>query len=282
MSQTDNFFGLRKIFAAVLALGCLVLLLAATVRTAPPSRDEVLGICLGGTVEQLAAAVAAGADVNAADGEPGPAPLVVLVFNEPEIGVAKAEILLKAGADVNAKDSLGATVLHQAVISGHLDFIRTLLVAGADVNAIDNYGNTPLVEAAGRSAVPLSVDEHIALLKLLLDAGADIRHGQPRTAPLTSAAFSSEPEIIELLLEAGCLVNEEIETGYTSLMAAAARNSNPNTVKTLLKAGADVTLRNDDGETALDVARARQNQTPAAAEIINMLEAAMKEAASEK
>src|SRR5260221_2513546 len=42
------------------------------------------------------------------------------------------EVLVAAGADVNAAGDLGHTPLHQAAMSGHLASVRRLLELGAD------------------------------------------------------------------------------------------------------------------------------------------------------
>jgi len=64
---------------------------------------------------------------------------------------------LAAGADVNAKDFVGATALHNAVrvkvgettaankdVAAQKEIIELLIAAGADVNAKDMDGETPL------------------------------------------------------------------------------------------------------------------------------------------
>ncbi|KAL0636358.1 Ankyrin repeat and SOCS box protein 6 [Maublancomyces gigas] len=66
--------------------------------------------------------------------------------------------LCDAGADIQARDELGHTALHLAVLCWR-GAVRLLLRHGADVNARDEAGNTPLHLAALRGAC---VDELLA------------------------------------------------------------------------------------------------------------------------
>ena len=57
------------------------------------------------------------------------------------------KFLIDRGADVNAKDKHGTTILHRAARSGKWDAIQWLVEQDADVNAKADNGNTVLSEA---------------------------------------------------------------------------------------------------------------------------------------
>ena len=51
---------------------------------------------------------------------------------------------LVAGTDVNTKNRMGWTPLHNAAVSGEKETVELLISSGADVNAKDKDGATPL------------------------------------------------------------------------------------------------------------------------------------------
>jgi uncharacterized protein len=65
-----------------------------------------------------------------------------------------AALLVVAGADVNARSANDFSVLplHSAVAGNHEDVVDVLLAAGAEVNAVQPHGYTPLHGAAQNGA----------------------------------------------------------------------------------------------------------------------------------
>ncbi len=76
------------------------------------------------------------------------------------------QMLVNAGADVDAKTNYGSTPLYFAVnYNNHVDAIRVFVDLGADVNAKRNDGNTPLHHASIRGKADV--------IRVLLELGAD-------------------------------------------------------------------------------------------------------------
>ncbi|KAM7188963.1 hypothetical protein V8F33_010297 [Rhypophila sp. PSN 637] len=111
-------------------------------------------------------------------------------------GVGEAVVeLLKAGADVNAKDDDGGTPLQWASRNGHNSVVQQLLVAGADVNAKAIDGGTPLHWASGNG--------HDSVVQQLLEAGADVNaKDYYGGTPLEWASASGHNSVVQQLLQA--------------------------------------------------------------------------------
>ena len=123
-------------------------------------------------------------------------------------------LLIERGMDVNVVDasSGGTTPLHRAVLCQSLETVRLLLDAGADVNAKAEFGTTPLMIALPndrqdvlaredhRRRFPKWTDPRLAMIELLLDAGADVEavdaYGQTAQA---QAEALEDSAIVELL-----------------------------------------------------------------------------------
>lgn len=119
--------------------------------------------------------------------------LILAVIN---CDMKQVELLVKKGADVNAKDRYGQTALMWAVIKAEIPIIKLLIQKGAEINAQDGEGNSALIWAV--------VTENINTVRLLLNKGADVymKDNSGATA-LMIAKKRKNNEIAQLLISAG-------------------------------------------------------------------------------
>ena len=120
-----------------------------------------------------------------------------LIFAAIEGNADIARDLLAAEANVNSRNSNGATALMEAVEEKHTALVPLLLQAGADVNAADNFGVTALWHAASQG--------NLATAKLLIDAGADVNARSSNQGSIleTAALDAKSVEMVRLLLKHG-------------------------------------------------------------------------------
>lgn len=120
-------------------------------------------------IERVKLAIKGGANLNEKRYRSGVTPLMCTML-EPNVGDCDdmAELLINAGADVNAKDNRGETVLMKAVYDvSHKNIMKQLIEAGADVNAKDNEGETVLMKFSGLGG-------DYKLVNLLINVEADV------------------------------------------------------------------------------------------------------------
>ncbi len=120
---------------------------------------------------------------------------------------------LSKGADVNAVDSDGFTVLHLAVANNHKNIVELLVAKGADINAKDDDGFTPLHWTA--------IKGHKDIVELLIDNGANVnpKGDEFGMTPLHKAASKGHREITELLIANGADVNAKVVSSPTARTA---------------------------------------------------------------
>jgi ankyrin repeat protein len=166
---------------------------------------------------------------------------------------------LEEGVKADA-DDCGLTPLHAAALAGDVAMVDVLLSAGAAVDAQDSEGVTPLILAArsGKSSIVAKLLEqgantsarmhcmylddaltaaarggHEAVVRVLVAGGAAIDASDKNGSALTAAAGQGHEAIVTYLLEHGSAVR-----GVGALCAAASSGS-INVVRQLLEAGAD-------------------------------------------
>ncbi|XP_040488774.1 NF-kappa-B inhibitor delta isoform X1 [Ursus maritimus] len=200
--------------------------------------------------------------------------LVAAAANQPLI----VEDLLKLGAEPNAADHQGRSVLHVAATYGLPGVLSAVINSGVqvDLEARDFEGLTPLHTAI----LALNVAMHppdlcsrvlstqardgLACVQMLLHMGADHTSQEIKSnkTVLHLAVQAANPALVQLLLELPrgdlrAFVNMKAH-GNTALHMAAALPPGPpqeSIVRRLLAAGADPTLRNLENEQPVHLLR---------------------------
>ena len=140
-----------------------------------------------------------------------------------------------------------AAPLYYAALCGFHDLVEHLIIKSPqDMNASGGYYVRPLVAAlAGK---------HFRTAELLRNNGADPDcHVEDRRAPLHSAAYYGDLEVVQKLIEYGADISAEDFKGYSPLYFASegVHLKDRTVLRLLLEHGADVNARTKDGETAL-------------------------------
>jgi len=106
--------------------------------------QEIHDVATNGTGAQLKALLAKNPALLDVPNVRGATPLHLAAINPDPTAI---EVLLAAGANVNAKDEEKFTPLHMAAFHRQADYALLLLEAGADAAAQTNTGRTPLLMA---------------------------------------------------------------------------------------------------------------------------------------
>lgn len=138
-------------------------------------------------------------DALAAIGRDGSTPLHAAASSGNSQAV---EVLVEAGAPLEAKNTTGSTPLYRAAANNHVAAARVLLAAGASVGATNTHGYTALHTAAGNG--------HVQMVDILLAKGCAI---DAQTAdgctPLMVAAEAGCALAVQRLLQVICADQEQ-------------------------------------------------------------------------
>jgi ankyrin repeat protein len=220
-------------------------------------------------------------DVNSAYGDGTTALHWAAYWDDAEL----AGMLIAAGANVDARNDVGATPLWAGVSNGGTAVVESLIKAKANPNLVLPSGESPLMTAA-RSGNTLAV-------RLLVGAGADLKAKESTRGQnaLMWAVSQQHPDVVKVLVEAGAdlharsaersqVVNRGgdgnnatisenppdifkiVQGGWTPLMFAA-RQGDVESARVLVAAGANVNDTSPFATSALVVA-AHSGNTPVA------------------
>ena len=125
------------------------------------------------------------------------------------------KVLVRAGAGVCVTDSRGSACLAHAAYKGRTEIVRYLLcLPEVDVNRRNDYHDTALQEAVDM--------KRTEVVQVLIDAGADVdTQNNEGRSPLHVSCKSGELDIVKMLVRAGAGVRATDNQGCTCLMLAA-------------------------------------------------------------
>ncbi|KAK1982789.1 ankyrin repeat-containing domain protein [Colletotrichum cereale] len=157
-------------------------------------------------------------------------------------GIARA--IIEKSADLQIIDEDGRSLLHLACQFQNLQTAEMLTERGAAVGVLDKHGKSPL-HVACQSDKPalLAFQDDVSKTHELLKYG---------TKPDLEALTRDVPEIIEMLLMHGAVLNCKDNIGETPLFYAVRWSTGP-IFNLLLKLGADIFATDAWGQTALFV-----------------------------
>ena len=171
------------------------------------------------------------------------------VVNAPDVKFIE-HVIEKCGFDLGYKDKDGAALLHWAAASDYPETVKLFLEKGFDIEAKTSETlETPLLYAAKYTTNP-------QVLQTLIDAGADTKVADKDGETLLIAAAGRNPaqEVTEFLLNLGFDPEERDKEGFTALLNAARWQSNPNVISLLAEAGANITAKTNSGDTMYHLA----------------------------
>lgn len=172
----------------------------------PAGRQPLHYAVRGPSLEVIEALLAAGANPNAMDSK-GYTPVNTAISAGNLEGL---KLLLKRGGNINMKprSRVHFPPLCSAAIEEKPDMVDLLLQAGADVNATSEIGSTPLIMAGGAR------DQEAAfrIAESLVRSGAEVnRCDDLGNTSLLLAAINKNFRVMELLISAGADVNRVYE-----------------------------------------------------------------------
>lgn len=160
------------------------------------AQEEMLrSASFSGNFELVRDLIRQGTNINAPEQESG---WTAFIYAAAKGSLDIVQILLAAGADVNAASYSGQTALSEAAYWGHLEIVNLLICVGADVNLHEIDDTTPLMKALMFGFGSFDI------VKALLDAGADpnIRNNGGQTA-LDIALEKNNTAVAQILRQAG-------------------------------------------------------------------------------
>jgi ankyrin repeat protein len=176
--------------------------------------------------------------------------------------VEVVQLLIRAGAQLDAERSICHSPLYLAASKGLAEMVRVLLNAGAKVQETSRDFEGHLYHAAASG--------HVQVVRVMLEAGATLMTEEPATGPAVRAPVGTvlhnlvkrcKLDALRSILTAGADVNLRNEAGATALHQVGALEFNQQTdyARLLIDFGADLDAVDGKGSTPLHIAVANGN-----------------------
>ena len=194
-------------------------------------------------VPTVKALIDCGADINACD-KIGKTVLMHACASSHDI----CDLLLKkqhiSSLNIHATDAQGATALHHAAQAKDVSLVKKLLKCGADINAQDQNGKTPIYYGIQQAGV------NTGIISSLSDS--DFNHqDESGTSILMHAVINNSPISVKFIIKNYDVdINQKDHEGLTPLMRSC-QNKKLDCFNALIEAGADVNIMDTEGRNAL-------------------------------
>jgi len=183
--------------------------------------------------------LAAGANVNARN-RYGMTPLLYIAKKQEEICEDFINLLLQHGADITAQSTSGKSIIDLLNLPG---LALHFLAIGAPLPQLNKWKSKELfIYAIQKNNLP-------AVLKFI-QGGIDLNFTFNNETPLMHATRNNNIDIVKVLLQAGAQVNMQNRDGDTALHDLDPLTK-PEIVKLIIDAGANVNLQNRIGQTPI-------------------------------
>jgi len=139
-----------------------------------------------------------------------------------DTSIGTIRVFLEPGADADAVDNSHSTLLHRASYEGYVEAAQMLLKRGANINARNKEGRTPLHQVLVRLSDDTGAS-YFDTIQLLLEHGADVDAlDAAQSTPLHVASKYGSAKATQLLLGCGANVHLQNNDGHTPSQVASA------------------------------------------------------------